>query len=375
MNTPRLLAIPFLTLAICARASLTFSIAPSPQVAEQGGELVFSGTLTNTSATDKLFLNDIIATFAGSSAVHLSLKTNAFFGNVPGVLLPGETYTGVLFRIGISSLAPPDSYAGTITVLGGADIFATTNLASANLTIASPVVGIAASDPIACEFGPENGAFTIARTGSTALALTIPVATSGNATNGTTYNTVASSITIPAGAASAVVPIVPIPDLIAQGDRTAIITLGASGGYVLGENIAATVIVRDKPIDEWRSDKFAAAANTASAADLADWEGDGVRNIMEYALNLEPFLPDGSAQPPVTIEGGYLTLSYVPKSWATDLTYIVEASTDLANWSAADVEAVDVENREPPDRITIRYKNPVSIGSRAWLRLRITRAP
>ncbi len=375
MKTPRLFAILFLMLAMTARASLTFTLAPAPQVAEQGGELIFSGSLMNTSATDKLFLNDIIATFTGSSAVHLSLKTNAFFESVPGVLLPGEAYTGVLFRIGISALAPPDSYEGTIAVLGGADIFATTNLASTNLTIASPVVGIVATDPMACEFGPENGAFTVARTGSTALALTIPIATSGAAINGAAYNAVASSITIPADAASAVIAIMPIPDLIAQGDRTATVTLGASGGYILGENIATTVVVRDKPIDEWRSDKFAAAANTAPATDLADWEGDGVRNLMEYALNLEPLLPDGSAQPPVTIEDGYLTLSYVPKSWATDLTYLVEASADLVSWSAADVENVDVENREPPDRITMRYKNPVNSGSRAWLRLSIVRAP
>ena len=362
-------------LALTVRASLTIALAPVPQVAEQGAELIFSGTLTNTSATDKLFLNDLAPTFTGVSATHLALKTNAFFANVPGILLPGETYTGVLFRIAIGSLAPPDSYAGTIAVLGGADIFATGNLASASLTIASPVAGIVASDPLAGEFGPEPGAFTVARTGSTALALTIPIATSGTAINGTTYSALASSVTIPAGAASAVIPIVPIPDLVAQGDRTATVTLGAAGGYVLGENAAATVVVRDKPIDEWRSGKFAASANTAAAADLADWEGDGVRNLVEYALNLEPLSPDGSAQPSVTIAGGYLTLSYVPKSWATDLTYVVEASTDLVNWSAADVESVNVANPAPPDRITMRYKNAVSPGSRAWLRLSITRGP
>ena len=375
MKAPRLLAILFLTLAMTVRASLTISLAPAPQVADQGAELIFIGTLVNTSATEKLFLNDIDATFTGNSAAHLSLKTNAFFANVPGVLLPGETYTGVLFRVAMSSLAPPDSYAGTIAVLGGADIFATANLASASLAIASPAVGIVASDPIAGEFGPEPGAFTVARTGSTALALTIPVATSGTAINGTTYGAVDSSITIPAGAASVPIAIMPNPDLIAQGDRTATVTVGTSSGYVLGENSAATVVIRDKPIDEWRSDEFAAAANTAPAADLADWEGDGVRNLMEYALNLEPLSPDGIAHPSVTIEGGYLTLSYVPKSWATDLTYLVEASTHLVNWSAADVESVDVEDREPPDRVTMRYKNAISLSNRVWLRLSITRGP
>ena len=43
------------------------------------------------------------------------------------------------------------------------------------------------------------------------------------------------------------------------------------------------------------------------------------------------------------------------------------------NWSAADVESVNVEDREPADRVTFRHKNPVSLTGRAWLRLSITR--
>ena len=365
MKTPRLASILFLMLALTARANLTVILDAAPRVVEQGSVLVFSGTLTNTSATGKLFLNDVQAAFAAPSAAYLSLETNAFFANVPGILAPGESYTGILFQIAVSSLAPPDAYSGSVSFHGGADIFATANLASANPSIASPAVDIVASDPIACEFGADHGAFTIARTGSRALALNMPIAISGTAINGVTYQTVASSIAIPAGSATASIAIVPVPDTIAQGDRTAIVTLGT---------FAATVVIRDKPIDEWRFDKFA-TPNAPAAADLADPEGDGARNLAEYALNLEPLSPDGFAQPPVTIAGGFLTLSYVPKSWATDLVYVVEASTDLVNWSAVDVENVDVENREPPDRITMRWKNPVATSSPAWLRLSITRAP
>ena len=365
MKTPRLTSILFLILALTVRANLTVVLDAAPRVVEQGSVLVFSGTLANTSATEKLFLNDVQAAFTASSAAYLALKPNAFFANVPGILAPGESYVGVLFHIAVSILTPPDAYSGSVSFHGGADIFAMTNLASANLSVASPVVSIVASDPIACEFGGDNGAFTIVRTGSRTLALNVPIATSGTAINGVTYQTVASSITIPAGSATANIAIVPQPDTIAQGDRTAIVTLGT---------FAATVVIRDKPIDEWRFDKFV-APNAPAAADLADADADGIRNLTEYALNLEPLSPDGIAQPPVTIADGFLTLSYVPKSWATDLVYVVEASTDLVNWSAVDVENVDVENREPPDRITMRWKNAVNANDRAWLRLSITRAP
>ena len=375
MKTSRVILILLFIVAPNMRANLTVSNQPAPRVVEHGAELAFSGTLTNTSAAGKLFLNDLLASFTGPSAAYLSSKTNAYFVNVPGILWPGESYTGVLFRVAVSSLTPPNAYSGTITLRGGTDIFATTNLATVNLNIASPVAGIVASDPIACEFGPDSGTFTVARTGSSALALNVPIATSGTAANGVTYQTVPSSVTIPAGSASASIAIIPHPDLIAQGDRTATVTLGASGGFASAENAAATVVIRDKPIDEWRFDSFAATANSPATADLTDADGDGVRSITEYALNLEPLSPDGAGLPPVSITDGFLTLSYVPKSWATDLVYLVEASTDLVHWSAIDVAPVDVWDRVPADRVTLRWTNPVSQGNRAWLRLSIIRIP
>ena len=140
MKTPRLLAILFFTVAIAARASLTIALAAGPQVAEQGAEMIFIGTLTNTSGTDKLVLNDLDATLTGISASHLSLKTNAFFANVPGVLLPGETYTGVLFRIAVSRVAPPDSYGGMIAVLGGANSRITRRISSRRASLPLPVL-------------------------------------------------------------------------------------------------------------------------------------------------------------------------------------------------------------------------------------------
>src|SRR5205085_6211214 len=41
------------------RAALQFNLAPAVQSAAAGTQVTFSGTLTNTSATDNLFLNDI----------------------------------------------------------------------------------------------------------------------------------------------------------------------------------------------------------------------------------------------------------------------------------------------------------------------------
>src|SRR5688500_3032464 len=113
-----------LALTVSARAGLEMSLAPSVQNAAGGTELVFTGSLTNSSATDKLYLNDIAATLAGESALSLTLNSSAFYSNVPGILLPGEIYEGVLFRIALSDAALAGDYSGTIVFKGGAGIFA-----------------------------------------------------------------------------------------------------------------------------------------------------------------------------------------------------------------------------------------------------------
>lgn len=123
-----------------ALAGLTAVLTPVGQPASPGAEVLFSGTLTNTSSTERLFLNDISVVFDADPQTDTSLASNDFFSNVPGILLPGETYDGPLFRISLSEASAAANYAGTITFVGGADITAGTHLASAALTVlATPV--------------------------------------------------------------------------------------------------------------------------------------------------------------------------------------------------------------------------------------------
>ena len=360
-------------LAISARAALTVTLAPGAQNAARGTEVVFAGTLTNTNASGKIFLNDLHATLSGAAAVQLSLKTNDFFANVPGILLPGESYTGPLFRIALGAAAPAADYTGTITFDGGADIFATANLASSGFTLLSPAVNLVATDPSAAELGPDSGTFTITRTGGTGIALPFVVAITGTAVNGTTYSAITPALTIASGAAATTVTITPLADNLAQGDRLATLSLSPSAAFNAGANTTASVTIHDKPADAWRFQKFGANANAPAAADTADWDRDGTANLVEYALDLAPQIPDRAALPVPFFSGGYLTFSYVPNATATDVLYAVQASTNFATWSAADVESVTIANPSPPNRVTVRYKNPVSLTSRVFLRLSITR--
>jgi reprolysin-like metallo-peptidase family M12B/putative Ig domain-containing protein len=74
-----------------------------------------------------------------------------------------------------------------------------------------------------------------------------------------------------------------------------------------------------------------------NAALLYDYDGDGIPNVTEYALGLNPTVASLSGLPVVTIKnyGGtnYLSMIFHRSAAATDLTYIVQASSDLAVWT------------------------------------------
>ena len=243
-----------------ARADLTLVLTPQNRPAAPNGVVTFQGTLTNTSTTSKLFLNDIQASLTSGTT---TLKSNAFFNNVPGILLPGEVYDGPLFAIKLEASVASGNYSGSVTLNGGSTIFANTLLATSALTLLAT------------------------------------------------------------------------------------------------------------PVEQWRFRTFGDAAVGTSAADTADFDHDGVPNLIEYALSMNATLMDRNALPkPVTLSD-HLTLSYLPA--ATDVNYFVEASTDLVLWSGTNIEQVSIANPTPPGSLTFRYKTPLSNTGRVFLRLRVAR--
>ena len=351
-------------------AALTVSLTAPVVNAVAGVSLVFSGTLTNNDAT-KVFLNDVQVSLPSG----LALEPNTFFAHVPGILLPGESYTGPIFSVALGAAASPGDYVCTFAMKGGTDMVAADALATAGFTVLSPLVTLAATIPSASEFGPVSGAFTVTRTGGTAIPLTVPFTIGGSAVNGSACATIVSPVVIPSGASSAEVAVVPIANNVAEGSRTVALTLAASGALNIGANAAATVTIHDKPVDEWRFLNFAAAASTAAAADSGDWDRDGLSNLLEYGLSLDPKAGDVSAVPRATLVDGYLTLSFVPNPNATDVLYVVEGSANLVSWGTANVELTTPANPVPPTRRTFRYRYPVGTIGKAYLRLRIDRVP
>lgn len=108
-----------------------------------------------------------------------------------------------------------------------------------------PVVSVAVSDGSASEAGPNPGAFTVSRTGSTAQALTVAYTIGGTASPGGDYATLPGTATIPAGAGSATVPVTVVDDGLQEPDETVTLTVSASAAYSLGATTSGTLTIAD----------------------------------------------------------------------------------------------------------------------------------
>ena len=115
---------------------------------------------------------------------------------------------------------------------------------------------------------------------------------------------------------------------------------------------------------------------SSTASMTADADGDGSSNLLEYAFYTTPTSAASSSRPQVGIEGGFLTLTYTQLMSATDLSYVVQESTDLTNpngWIPATV----IEEIVSTSGVTRVVKAKVAINSapQKFLRLSVTKVP
>ncbi|MDB9440670.1 S8 family serine peptidase, partial [Sphaerospermopsis kisseleviana CS-549] len=93
-----------------------------------------------------------------------------------------------------------------------------------------PVITVVANDSSAGE--PANpGQYTLTRTGLTTSSLTVNVALTGTATNGTDYTTIPTTVTFAAGSSTALVNLNVTDDTLVEGAETAILTVTSGTGY------------------------------------------------------------------------------------------------------------------------------------------------
>lgn len=242
-----------------------------------------------------------------------------------------------------------------------------------------PTVTVWAADARASRYGPHSGNILISRNGNTNSALTINLNLGGSATNGTDYAVVPTSVTLPPGVAMTNVMLNPLSRGVPVGNKIAVISLLSSPAYQLGQLTNASVSISDLPINAWRMQYFGAnATNAFIAGDDASPVGDGVPNIVKYALGLNP--TQLVQNPPCTFgidTNGFFALTYTrPDPPPVDINYQVVTSDDLATWctnGSCGLGPAILLNTNGTATITTETSARVNAKTKQFLSLRVNR--
>ena len=154
------------------------------------------------------------------------------------------------------------------------------------------------------------------------------------------------------------------------GDFT--LQLTANDGAITTWATTTVSITAPPGMDTWRQLYFGTTDATGIRADSANPMGDGLSNLLKYALGLNPNTSYslGSAGlswvVPAMVEGNHL--SYTFTGTASDVTYIVEATSDLnGTWTP-----LYTHSGSAPGQVTVQDTQDVTQAGKRFMRLRVT---
>lgn len=126
-----------------------------------------------------------------------------------------------------------------------------------------------------------------------------------------------------------------------------------------------------------------AAVATGADGPLGDFDRDGIPNVLEFALNLDPAAANRSGLPTTEIKVNpadgkkYLEFSYRRRISPNGISYLLETSTNCATWNAdtAAYEAVGTPSATgdgETEIATVRLLPSLSSGAGGYIRLRVS---
>lgn len=124
------------------------------------------------------------------------------------------------------------------------------------------------------------------------------------------------------------------------------------------------------PRPDWRQEHFGTTAENAESADLADPDRDGIANLLEYALDLDPSKASNTQVPLAQLVNDSLVLIFDEPEGVTGIDYAAEWNNTLdpASWTSAGIDHAFVNGRHT-------FTLPTAALGRAYMRLKVAASP
>ncbi len=302
-----------------------------------GGKLVVPGTLSGAqSGARQIFTVNggtlVVGTLTATNLRTADLAANGLFTQSGGVLAPGDLGTaGRTVITGNYALGT----AGALSVDVGGTIQATAF---------------------------QTGGYDYLNvSGTTTLAgrLTVRLANGFTPANATSFTVLNSTGALTGAFANAAFG----TRIVTEDLRGSFLVSQTGNTVVLGGYLAHTAR------EGWRLRHFGSTGTTGSAADTADFDGDGVSNLLEYALDTDPSSAASVSVPTPQVSGLRLQVSFLRAR--SDVTYHIEVSSDLSanSWTLLATNPGTVgQSVTVSDTVDL----PSATPPRRFLRLRVT---
>jgi len=167
-------------------------------------------------------------------------------------------------------------------------------------------------------------------------------------------------------------------DGFGDGNKYTLATVASARVYVGTPTGVAVFGLLDQstltPLQVWRDNHFGNPSNVGAGADDAAPAGDGIVNLVKYALALEPLTATNLTQlilPSIDGSSGrnFATLTLTRFARPSDVLCVVEISSDLQNWSSNPSDIVILA--DDATHLIARDANPLGATPR-FMRVRVS---